>query len=156
MFYNKRIILKISIIFFLFININCKTNYFMDKQSNIENVTKRHYKEGNFLEMNREDKLIEHNTWNLKTVEGIKFYFDLSIPKREREIIIENVTNGINNDSLKLDTNSPIIFWVFSSQDQKQKLTKNEDSVHIVKEYNSIYTYYRQLLIEQTFSIPNS
>lgn len=88
------------------------------------------------MEMNSEEFLVQNNTWNLKTSDNFKFYFDKSIDsklaKEVSEIQEENFSQIVKLMGIKKHEYPKIIFFLFKNKNQKLTLTQVGSDAHAI------------------------
>ncbi len=93
-------------------------------------------KTGTLMEMNSEEFLVQNNTWNLKTSNNFKFYFDKSIdPVLTQEISKvqeENFAHIVKSMGIDKKEYPKIIYFLFKDKNQKITLTEVSSDAHAI------------------------
>lgn len=106
-----------------------------------QNNSVRNLKTGTLLEMNTEAFLVQNNTWNLKTTEHFKFYFDISISDSLKHKVVtvqeknyKKLVKLMSIENRKLPT---VTYFLFKDKAQKTQLTQVEADAHKIE--NNVY-----------------
>ncbi|WP_452222098.1 hypothetical protein [Lacinutrix salivirga] len=100
------------------------------------NKEERILKTGTIMEMNSEEFLIQNNTWNLKSSDNFKFYFDKSIDSKLTEEISdtqeENFTHIVRLMGIEKKEYPKVIYFLFKDKNQKIALTQVNSDAHVI------------------------
>ena len=100
-------------------------------------------KTGDVMEMNSEEFLVSNNTWQLKTTDHFRFFFDKSINSDLQQDVIKsqelNYTDLMNLMNLDEKELIKINFWLFKDRAQKKLLTTVDTDAHVISSIPSVY-----------------
>lgn len=93
-------------------------------------------KTGTLMEMNSEEFLVQNNTWNLKTSNNFKFYFDKSIDSKVTneipKIQEENFTHIVKLMGIDKKEYPKVTYFLFKDKNQKKTLTQVGSDAHAI------------------------
>lgn len=93
-------------------------------------------KTGTLMEMNSEEFLVQNNTWDLKTSDNFKFYFDKSIDsklaKEVKEVQEDNFLRIVKLMGIKENEYPKITYFLFKDKNQKLTLTQVGSDAHAI------------------------
>lgn len=97
---------------------------------------KRVLKTGTLMEMNSEEFLVHNNTWNLKTSQNFKFFFDKSIDtkltKEIAQVQEENFAHIVTLMGIEKKAFPKVIYFLFKDKEQKITLTQVSSDAHAI------------------------